>query len=255
MAERPKTTVGSVIKALRVLSEVARHPSGVVASKVADTLGLPLPTTYHLLNTLTQEGALTKSSDRRYRLGPRIGVLSAAYYEQTEPGESLLAPLRALAGETGETAYLSGWRGTEIEVLASAEGSHAVRVPGLARGAHGHAHARASGKLLLAYASESLREAYLARYGLDVLTPNTIVDPAELAREFERIRADAFSVEVEEFALGVACACAPIMFDDQIIGAYAVSAPVDRFRAAREQLTAAVRAAAGRAEQAAAVAA
>lgn len=254
VSKQPTTTIASVKKALRILSEVARSSSGATASDVARALGLPLPTTYHLLNTLTEEAALTKAADRRYRLGPRIGALSAAYFEQTEPDERALAPMRWLAEETGETAYLSGWRGADIEVLASAEGRHAVRVAGLQRGTHGHAHARASGKLLLAHASETLRSAYLSRHDLTAVTPNTITSLERLEREFEQIRSRGYAVDGEEFVLGVACVSAPIVFDETIIGAYTVTAPVERFRADERRLTNAVIAAAERASGAAAMA-
>jgi DNA-binding IclR family transcriptional regulator len=237
-ARKPaKTTIASVTKAMAVLSEVARHSSGVAATEVADTLGLPLPTAYHLLNTLTQEAALTKSGDRRYRLGPRIGMLSTAYFDQTDPGEHLLVPLRRLADKTGETAYLSGWMGPEIQVLASAEGSHAVRVAGLQKGAHGHAHARASGKLLLAFASESVRENYLARHKLTKLTPNTLTTRESIEEEFERIRVDGVAIDDEEYSREIACVAAPIRFEDVVVAAYTISAPVDRFHSNSDQLT------------------
>ena len=250
MMDMHKTTIGSVIKALAVLSEVARHPSGALPSEIAEALGIPVPTTYHLLNTLAQEAALTRSADRRYRLGPRIGALSAAYFEQSEPDESLLAPLRWLAGETGETGYLSAWRGADIEVLESVEGSHPVRVAGLERGTHGHAHARASGKLLLAYASATLRDAYFSRHELTALTAHTIVDRARLDAELKRIREAGISFDREEFVLGIACVSAPVIFGGQVLAGFTVSAPVERFRKTRGALVSAVRSAAADAEHA-----
>jgi DNA-binding IclR family transcriptional regulator len=239
--------IASVAKALDILSEVGRHPTGATASEVAQALGMPVPTTYHLLNTLVSESALSKGADRRYLLGTRISVLSSAYFEQAEPNQQLLGPLNDLARETSETVYLSGWRGSDIEVLASAEGSHQLRVANLDRGTHEHAHARASGKLLLALASERVRELYLARHTLDALTPNTIVTPEALDDEFARIRAAGHAVDHEEYAVGISCVAVPLAFDGRVVGAYTVSAPVDRFRENEKQLRTAAFAAAERA--------
>ena len=131
------TTIASVLKAMNVLTEVARHPNGTLAGEVAAALNMPAPSAYHLLNTLRISGILTKGEDRRYRLGPLVGALSSAYYLNSAPDERLVQPLIDLAQTTGETTYLTGWHDREIEVFASAEGSHAVRVPGIARGPTG----------------------------------------------------------------------------------------------------------------------
>jgi IclR family transcriptional regulator, acetate operon repressor len=244
MVNKPATRIASVSKALAVLSAVAREPGGATPAQIAQALDMPVPTTYHLVNTLAEGAALTKGTDRRYRLGPRIHALAEAYFAQAEADPHLLEPLRALALETGETAYLSGWNGSEIEVLASEEGNQAVRVAGLQRGGHGHAHARASGKLLLALADERRRATYLDTHDLVALSEHTITDRADLERELDRIRHEGHSVDDQEFTIGVGCVAAPIVFDGQVIGAYTVSAPIDRFYDNREALTAAVRRAA-----------
>lgn len=239
--------IASVSKSLNILSEVARHPSGPTASEVASKLGMPLSTTYHLLDTLVADSALAKGPDRRYRLGTRIYVLSTAYFEQSEPEQQLLGPLHELARQTGETAYLTGWRGGDIEVLASVEGSHALRVANLESGSYLYAHARASGKLLLALASEKRRGLYLARHPMERLTPNTLVEVDDLSREFERIREDGFALDREEYTLGIACVAVPLVFDGLVIGSYTVSAPVDRFTKMKNEFKDAAFAAAAKA--------
>ena len=50
---------------------------------------------------------------------------------QNSPPEYLLAPLRRLAEDVGETTYLSTADGLDVVVVASVEGNHAVRVRGL----------------------------------------------------------------------------------------------------------------------------
>ena len=59
---------------------VAAQPHGATAKEVALASRLTLPTTYHLLNTLVDEGLLARDRSRhRYGLGPAAGVLAQAY--------------------------------------------------------------------------------------------------------------------------------------------------------------------------------
>ncbi len=149
-------------RASRILVQLGEQPDGRTAKEVAVALELPLPTTYHLLGTLVAEGFVAKDSRRRYRLGPALGTIADAYVRQFNPPEYLLGPLHRLADETGETVYVVTWRHDRIVVLASVEGDSAVRVSGANLGYVESAHARASGKLLLAFAPEDVRTAYLA---------------------------------------------------------------------------------------------
>ena len=182
------TTIRSVARASRILVQLGEQPDGRTAKEVAVALGLPLPTTYHLLGTLVAEGFVAKDSRRRYRLGPALGTIADAYVRQFSPPEYLIGPLHRLADETGETVYVVTWRHDRIVVLASVEGGSAVRVSGANLGYVESAHARASGKLLLAFASEEVRAAYLALNPLVPVTPRTIVQPDEFELELERIR-------------------------------------------------------------------
>jgi DNA-binding IclR family transcriptional regulator len=159
-----------------------------------------------------------------------VGVLAAAYERQTLPPTELTVPLRALASATGETAYLGVWRDGQIEIRAQATGHHAVQVANLKPGFHSDAHARASGKVLLAFAEPGVRDRYFAAHPLRRLTANTITEPTRLMDELDRVRSTGFATEEEEFSEGVACIAVPIITDPYLIGAYAISGPVERYR-------------------------
>lgn len=220
----------------------ARFPDGVGPSQAADALGLTVPTAYHLLATLCDEGLLAREPSKRFVLGPRVGVLVDAFLRDGATPEYLLAPLRRLAEQTTETAYLTAWRGREIHVLASVEGVNAVRVAGAQRGPYRFPHARATGKLLLAFALPELRGVMLEA-PLQALTPQTITDRATLDAELAEIRERGWAEDREEFAEGVACIAAPVLLDHVAIAAYTVSAPIGRFERCHRDLLAAVRSA------------
>ena len=238
------THIQSVSRATGLLLLVAEEANGQTAKQCADALGLPLATTHHLLSTLVAERLLSKDGRRRYHLGPKVGALADAFARQMMPPEYLLDPLRHLADMTAETAHLCAWRHGEVVALASLEGSQAVRVSAVHTGLQGAAHARASGKLLLALAPEATVNAYLSSHPLEPFTARTIVDRDELEHELEQIRARGYAIDDEEFAPDVACVAAPIAIGDAVIGAYSVSAPLGRFRQRKQWLIEAVRSAA-----------
>ena len=231
-------------RASRLLLHLAARREGSTAAAAAGALGLTVPTTHHLLNTLAEEGLVVKEADRRYVLGPRVAVLADGFVEQAVP-EYLGAPLRELAEATGETAYLAAWGRGEIRVMASVEGARAVRVAGTEPGRYRHAHARATGKLLLAFARPEARAAYLAAHPPERVTEATICEPAALEAELAAIRERGYSEDREEFAEGVSCVSAPLLAEDRVlVAAFTLSAPSERYERHRDQLRDAVLAAA-----------
>jgi IclR family transcriptional regulator, acetate operon repressor len=234
------TRIRSVEKALAILMHVSRAPDGARGSEVAAACGLPLATAHHLLETLRAADFLSKDSQRRYRMGPEVGALADAFMRETHLPESLMGALRGLAEQTGETAYVSGWMHDDVMVLATVEGSQAVRVANLHRGSQGEAHARASGKLLLAYSPPEFVEQYLARHPLKPITEHTITDRDDLLAELSAIRRRGFAVDKEEYVESVSCVAAPLITDGVAVLAYTVSAPWDRFRRNQRELTDAV---------------
>jgi IclR family transcriptional regulator, acetate operon repressor len=241
--DRAPTRIRSVGKAVSILIWLAGQTEARSAKQIAIALGLPIATAYHLLDTLAQDGMLFKDDHRLYHLGPSVGLLVDAFQCQNSPPEYLVAPLRRLAEEVGETVYLSTADGLDVVVAASVEGTHAVRVRGLHVGFRGSLHARGSGKLILAYAGEEPIERYLAGE-LAPRTPRTIVDADALRRELAAIRERGCAYDEEEFSDGVSGVSAPVLQGDAPVAAYTISTPTERFRTRRDELTAAVVAAA-----------
>jgi IclR family transcriptional regulator, acetate operon repressor len=227
-AREAGSVVQSVARALAILRYVASDGVGVTARDVSEALRLRRPTVYHLLNTLVADGFLARGEDRRYRLGLAVAQLAESFRRSIAPPDYLVAHLRSLSLRTGEPTYITGWVDADIVLLARIPGQHPVSVSEFPLGMVGDAHARSSGKLLLAFAAPRVRDAYLAAHPPTALTPNTIVDVSALAREFEAIRDRGYALDVEEFTQGVCCLAAPL---DGGAAPYVISlaAPRERF--------------------------
>lgn len=227
--------VQSVSRAMRLLVLVAGRRTDGSGAELSRAAGLAVPTAHHLLSTLVDEGLLARDAGSRYVLGPTVGMLSEVFQREMAPPEYLSTPLRQLAAVTGDTSYLAAWRDGEIRILASILGHAPVHVS-TPSSPYVAAHARATGKVLLAYASESARTTYLRDRPLQAMTTRTITDEHRLTEELEHIRACGYGFEIEEFHTGVACVSAPVLVDGVAIAAYALSTPVARFKLNRDAL-------------------
>jgi len=217
--------------------------------ELAQEINTPLPTTYHLLKTLVDLGALVKLEREGYRLGPAIGALSDSYLEQGEPLRILEPAVRDLAKITGETTYMTAWRSGKIEVVVTVSSSRPVRVAPLGHGSQSYAHARASGKVMLAFARPSLREEYLYNNPLEKITPVTIDNSEILEGELKEIVKRGYATDLEEYAPDVSCLSVPVLASGHLIAALTVSAPTIRFNTEFDTLLSQIWATKGQAER------
>jgi IclR family acetate operon transcriptional repressor len=239
----PQTRIRSVSRGIRILLAIAASDQGLTVKDIAEKFGLSSPTAYHIVNTLLHEGIVIKDERRRYLLGPSASIVSEGYARTNPMPERYLSAIQKLADESGETAYLSAWRNGAIAVLSTTEGSHAVRVAGLNTGYADNVHARASGKLLLAFAPDALRDAALDRMSLNRLTQHTIVERSVLLEEFGAIREQDLAFDRQEFQEGVQCISAPIREGEIVVASLTLSCPADRFTSREADLIAMLRAA------------
>lgn len=237
MAIEPGTIQSaSRVLALLELICVARVP--ISARSASDHLGLALPSTYHLLKTLEVEGYIRRGPDG-YTATGKIAELSAAWQSHVSPDAEALAIMNKVAARTGETVYISGWIGGDACVEAFAEGSHAVRVAGIYVGLRGHAYARASGRVLLAFGPRQRRNQYLASVQFEALTPNTVTSREEIEAELDRIIEAGYALDLAGFTAGVCCLSMPLPGQD-VSRAVTVSVPETRFSENHTQLLAAM---------------
>jgi DNA-binding IclR family transcriptional regulator len=229
------TLIGSVQRALRLLEAVGSHEGGAPAKQLARETGLPLPTAYHLLRTLTHEGYLLR--DRGvFTLGEAAHRLAGAGTLQNRRTkiEDCLARWR---DAIGVPVYFAVYHDGEIELVAVSDTPAAPAVDEWADfRATGHAHA--IGQCLLSQLGDRERRDHLDRHPVQAITPYTVRDHRTLLERLDRGTADGPHVERQEYALGTLCAAIPIIAGTAA-AAMAISVPLhaeDRLLPAVEQL-------------------
>ena len=222
------TRIRSVARAAKLIRFAAENPSGIYAEDARKHLGVSVATAYHILNTLADEGMLSKR-DRRFFLGPTAGLIADAYSRPESMPPYLIEPLAHLARTLGETTSLCIWRNGAVVEVAVFEGSKPLRVGGRIGGLQSDLHSRASGKLLLAELSDKELQSYVAVHPLTARTPKTITDFELLRHELALIRERGWAAEYEECDLGVACLAVSVT-GDAVAGtaAYTIGAPAWR---------------------------
>ncbi|MFG2640960.1 IclR family transcriptional regulator [Streptomyces sp. NPDC048370] len=201
------TLIGSVQRALRLLEAVGSHEDGAPAKQLAREAGLPLPTAYHLLRTLTHEGYLRREKGV-FVLGDAAGRLAGGGVLQNRRTkiEDSLAHWR---DEIGVPVYFAIYREGEIELVAVADTPSAPAVDEWADFREtGHAHA--IGQCLLSQLDLKSRQDHLDRHPVEAITPYTVRNRSALLDRLGGMGRMEPLVERQEYALGTVCAAIPI---------------------------------------------
>jgi DNA-binding IclR family transcriptional regulator len=239
LEKRPR--IQSVARAASILFTIAQHDNGASRKEISRLNKLSTQTTYHLLHTMAQAGLVARNESGNYVLGIRIGTLGEGFRRQLGGVAQISSLIRSIARETGETTYAAKWIDGNIVSVDIVRGRHPIQALELPHGFAEDGHARAGGKVLLAFATQEVRREYLHTHELRRRTPNTIVSVEQLETQLELIRQQKYAFENEEFAAGLSCVGVPI---DGGLSPYAIgiSAPSERMNAKFDDYLAILRA-------------
>jgi len=219
----------ALTKGMAVLDLVAgaRRPIGLV--ELTERLGLPKPTVHRIVRQLEDEGLLRREPLRdRYGVGPRLCRLSVSALQASVGGGAVHAILEEVVDLIGETCNLGMLDRSEVVYADRVECNWPLRLQ-LQPNSRLPVHATANGKLLLAFLPEASRRRILANVELTEFTPNTITATDRLEAEFARIRERDYSVNDQEFHLGLIGLAVPVRDSSgRVLAGLAVHAPLPR---------------------------
>ncbi|MER6387790.1 helix-turn-helix domain-containing protein [Streptomyces sp. NPDC001523] len=198
-------------RALRLLEAVASHSGGAPAKQLAREAGLPLPTAYHLLRTLTHEGYLRREGGV-FVLGAAAGRLAVGGLQQKRRS-MILDSLAHFRDAVGAPVYFAVFREGEIEVVGVSDTPSSPACEEWADFREtGHAHA--VGQCLLGQLDDKTRKDYYERHPVEAITPYTVRDMRSLEQRIESQGRMQPVVERQEYSLGTVCAAIPITAGD-----------------------------------------
>ncbi|MFS8097705.1 IclR family transcriptional regulator [Lentzea alba] len=212
------TVVARTIALLAAFDEA--HPR-LTLTELSHRADLPLTTAHRLVNELTKAGALTRTSNG-YVVGQRLWQLGTLAPVQTDLRRLASPFLHDLYAGTLATVHLGVRDKLKVLYLDRISGQRSVPVVSEI-GSHLPLHATGVGKVLLAHAPEALRREALQK--LDRVTAYTITQPAQLAKQLDRIIEDGYATTYEEMSLGACSVAVPIRHNESVVASLGVVVP------------------------------
>jgi IclR family pca regulon transcriptional regulator len=214
VAQRPEYRVEALAKGLRILSLFDEKRPSWRVSDLASAAGLPMPTVYRAVMTLTAEGYLDQLPDGGYRPGVRTLTLGTAALRSLDLVEIATPKLQQLAERSGETVNLAVLSGDRVLYLVRLRNSDLVTA-NIQVGSTLPAVHTSIGKLLLSYLDEDDLAALITDASFSATSgPNAKLSLAELRGELRAVRDQGWAMQDEELAYGLRSVAAPIAGPD-----------------------------------------
>ncbi len=239
MAAERSGQVQSLVRALRLLSVVAKADDGLTLTEAAHRAALPVSSAHRLLSTLQQERFVRFDSERtRWFVGVEAFVAGSGFLRSRDLVAVARPYMRHLMEESGETVSLAVEEGGQAIYLAQVECRQLMRALA-SPGQRVPLHSSAVGKVLVAYAGGPRHTALMDAVKLERFTERTIVTDAGFKAAVEEARARRWAVDDEEHAIGLRCVAAPIFNEArEAVAAISLSGPKARVTDARLQVLA-----------------
>jgi DNA-binding IclR family transcriptional regulator len=202
--------VPNLDRGLSVLEILGRHPNGLIASDIADHLGVPRNSMGRILATMVDRGYLGKDDKTKaYKLTKKLLSLGSSVVCEQDIIEESLDAMRSLRDVTTETVLLSVMLDGEGVVIDQMPARHTVRLM-VDPGSRFELHCSAPGKLHIGYLPGKERKSFLKSLKLSKHTNSTITSRETLADEIDQAVRQGHAFDRGEGIYGANCVSAPI---------------------------------------------
>ena len=216
-------------RGLDILELLAKAPRSMGVTDLAESLGLDKSTVHRLLTTLTKRGyARQELHSRNYALGAQTLVLHDAFQSQIglqQICRPLLQEMTDVTGETSHLAVLSGANIIFVDWVCTPQVMGIRTVVGRSE----PAHCTALGKAILLALPDKEKNAILQNATLTAYTDKTPVTIAKIEEELRDSAIRGWTLDNEEFLLGVRCLSAAVLDSAGYpVAAMGISGPATR---------------------------
>ncbi|OMG74302.1 IclR family transcriptional regulator [Burkholderia ubonensis] len=197
--------VDAVDSALKLLTYVAEHPN-LGVTELASQLSINKSRTYRMLCTLELHRFVVQDPrTSTYALGPQAFVIGVAASQQNAIVRAAHRHMLALNQAINETVVLRVREGLETVCVARCETTHAIRAVGSV-GNRRPIHFGASGKVLLAFAPDVVRDEFFVQ----MRKRGQAADQPKFADELDAIARKGYAVSSGEVTPGTVGIAVPV---------------------------------------------
>ncbi len=226
-------SVAAVLKVFAILQALSeRSDTGI--SELSVRLAMPKATVYRFLQTMKTLGYVRQEADsERYGLAMKTFELGAKALQYPDLVELAKHHMQMLADVTGETVHLGTLIDSEIIYVHKVDSRHMLGMYSRV-GRRAPLHCTAIGKVLMAWEHPERRQRILADAELRRFRDKTITDLGEFELELQRVKAQGFGEDREEFDDHIRCLGVPI-FDrlGHPVAGMSISFPTFRYDEAK----------------------
>ena len=222
-------SVAAVLKVFAILQALGqRNEIGI--SDLSVKLAMPKATVYRFLQTMKTLGFVRQEADsEQYGLGMKLYELGSKALVNPDLIDLAKHHMQMLADQTGETVHLGQLIDSEIIYVHKVDSRHMLGMYSRV-GRRAPLHCTAIGKVLMAWEHPTRRDRILDGAEFTRFRDKTIVDRGAFQAELDRVQAQGYGEDREEFDDHIRCLGVPI-FDrlNQPIAGLSVSFPTFRY--------------------------
>ncbi|MFC4541142.1 IclR family transcriptional regulator [Halosolutus amylolyticus] len=226
----PIKTTGTAFDLLEVLAREGE----TTLPELAGHLEMPTSTVHDHLLTLQKLGYVVKTGNA-YRVSTRLLNMGESARRKMKIFPPAKKEVDKLAAQTGEHAALGIEENGQTVLLYISKGEDALNL-GVSEGFRMAMPTNCLGKAMLAFLPDDRVEEILDRHGLPEITDNSLTSRDELYEQLDLIRDRRYATDVGERVGGVNAVAAPIVTEDTVRGALAISAPANRMEGDRFEM-------------------
>lgn len=216
--------------------EFIEKATGATLSEISEQMEMSPSTIHDHLSTLLYKGYVAKKDDS-YRLGLKFFTLGMKAKNAHPLSQAIYPTVTELARQTDKTTWILVEDHGEVICFEKVNGKFKIKTRG-GVGVRLPMYDNAGGKAILAYLPPDRVDEILDQHGFVAQTPNTITDRERLREELQRVRETGVAYNDGENIVGLRAIASPILMEDEIIGAIAISDMSHRMNGAvyREEL-------------------
>lgn len=200
----------TLARGLRVLGAFTPVNPELSLTEIAEILDVDPSTANRFAYTLEELGYLERDAETKlYRVTPKIYALTISLAGPRNLREISLPLMERLRDRTGETVVLSVRDGVDIVIIEVVETQHSLAPRGWV-GGRVPAYCSAMGKAILAYLPDPEINRILNMIHFVARTPKTITNRLDFLSDLDKTRSRGWSLNYEEFTVGVVSVGAPI---------------------------------------------
>ncbi len=209
--------IEGMAKGMAVLESFDTQRQRLNATLAAERAGITRAAARRHLLTLAHLGYL-ETDGSYFWLAAKVLRFSGSYLASARLPRAIQPTLNRLAAQTQESFSAGVLDGDEVVIVgrsgydwkSTSPGAVRVLAYGLHLGARLPAHATSTGRVLLAAQGKTAFTQWLKGRSLPRLTPRTVIEPKLFRAVIAQVRADDFSLAVEEHELGVHALAVPL---------------------------------------------